>query len=90
MVSVNGKMKKVARLVCEEIYGPIGALVAAHKPNIGCIGAMCVNPEHTYPATVQQNCMDKPSELRIKMASIGGKANGGWNKGMKMYRGKYR
>ena len=62
----DGKNRYIARLVCEETNGPppFAKAEAAHKPNIGCVGSLCVNGDHTYWATRSQNEFDKPLELR--------------------------
>ena len=57
--------KTVARLICEEIYGPPPTpehIDAAHNTPNGCIGGACVNPDHIRWATPSQNMMDKPLE----------------------------
>jgi len=52
----EGKDRLVARIVCEEVYGP-SELEACHKPP--CKNILCINPDHLYWGTRQQNENDK-------------------------------
>ena len=66
----GGKNKYVARLVCEETYGPpFDGAEAAHKGV--CVGNLCVNPDHMYWATRSQNEMDKSPEMRKRISLMG-------------------
>jgi len=50
----------VARLVCEEVYGPPPTPKhhAAHATPNGCIGGVCVSPHHIRWATPSENQQD--------------------------------
>lgn len=66
---VNGKKRIVARLVCEEAYGPPPTVVhtdAAHNTPNGCLGGPCVNSDHIRWATRSENQLDIPIEIRQK------------------------
>lgn len=58
-VMYDGKHYYVARLVCEEAYGPppTSKHEAAHKRY--CNNDFCINPEHVYWATRSENELDK-------------------------------
>ena len=73
----KGKVRYVSRLVCEEAHGPppTNKHEAAHAPN-GCIGVMCVNPDHIRWATRSENELDKPAEQRKKLSLVMLKAKG--------------
>jgi hypothetical protein len=62
----NGKSKNLARLVCEEAHGlpPTSKHQAAHNTPNGCVGSMCVNPQHLRWATGSENTLDVPFEAR--------------------------
>jgi hypothetical protein len=57
--------KLVARLICEEAFGPPPTLrhQAAHAPQ-GCIGGLCVAPHHLRWATQTENQQDIPAKKR--------------------------
>lgn len=56
-VGVNGKTRRVHRVVCERVHGapPHPDLEAAHK----CGVSLCVNPRHLRWATAVENSSDK-------------------------------
>lgn len=62
----NGKIVRVARIVCEEMYGPPPSSKhhAAHDTRNGCIGSLCVAPEHIRWATARENAADIPAKVR--------------------------
>ena len=63
--SITSGSKKfyVARLVCEELYGPPPHKhEACHKPP--CYNPLCVEGGHLYWGTHQQNMMDVPEDIR--------------------------
>jgi len=49
------------RISCESVYGPLGNLNALHK----CDNTYCVNPDHLYPGTQQQNVDDCRARGRL-------------------------
>ena len=64
-ILVDGRKKTVARLICEEVYGPCPAgHEAAHSTPNGCIGGSCVNDAHLRWATKSANQLDMPTEAR--------------------------
>jgi hypothetical protein len=68
----------VARLLCEEIYGPppTSKHQAAHNTPNGCVGGLCVNGGHLRWATNQENMQDKPPDRRKRGARFEAKAAG--------------
>lgn len=56
-VKLDGKWqnKRLTRLVCEEIHGPLGDLEACHTCNV----RRCVRPDHLVPGTHQENIAAK-------------------------------
>lgn len=62
----RGVTKKVARLVCEEVYGspPTEKHEAAHSTPIGCCGGLCISPAHLRWATRSENQQDISAESR--------------------------
>ena len=65
-LSKDGRMYTVARLICEELYGPAPTPKhqAAHATPSGCIGGLCVNGAHIRWATPSENRQDIPQEIR--------------------------
>lgn len=72
-VRINGKMRNVPRLVCEETNGSPPTLKheAAHNTPNGCIGKRCVNGAHLRWATRAQNRRDISIEDRSVIARKG-------------------
>ena len=81
---VKQKIASVARLICEETYGPppSSKYHAAHNTPNGCLGFICVNPAHIRWATPKENQQDIPREImlercrRATFAHYGVKDNG--------------
>ena len=63
-IKVKKKNVYAHRIACESVYGPMGDLNALHK----CDNTLCVNPDHLYPGTQQQNVDD----CRIRGRLAGG------------------
>jgi hypothetical protein len=69
--SLTDKTKKsvrVNRLVCEMVHGLPEGMHALHK----CDNPICVNPDHIYPGTSQQNtydCIKRMRRTQIKRGS---------------------
>lgn len=59
VVCVEGKTRKVSRVVCESVHGPAPSKrhQGAHSCGNGHIG--CVNPKHLRWATISENQMDR-------------------------------
>jgi hypothetical protein len=71
MVGIGGnRTQVVARLLCEEFYGPAppGKPLALHNTTNGCIGGLCVNPAHLRWGSRSENSFDIPVEKRADMA----------------------
>jgi hypothetical protein len=69
-VNEQNQNRYVARLVCEEVFGPpFSWAQAAHATANGCIGPLCVNPGHLRWATRQENMLDTHPEERSLMSS---------------------
>ena len=69
MVGIAGnKVQVVARLICEEAYGPppTSKHQAAHNTPNGCIGGLCVEPRHLRWATPRENLNDRTPEMKSK------------------------
>src|SRR5579864_3730827 len=66
----NRKYRRVCRMICEEAHGspPTSKHQAAHDTPNGCIGSLCVNPDHLRWATQSENMMDRPIELRKQLS----------------------
>jgi hypothetical protein len=64
------KLVGVARLVCEEEHGPPPTPKhhAAHATPSGCVGGVCVNPDHIRWATARDNQQDIPADVRVSRA----------------------
>jgi hypothetical protein len=62
----NGKIVRVARIVCEETHGPPPTPKhhAAHATSNGCVGGVCVNGAHLRWATARENAADISVEMR--------------------------
>lgn len=60
----KGRQIRVARRVCEEVYGPppTSQHQTAHATPNGCIGQLCVNWAHLRWATPLENARDIPFE----------------------------
>ena len=70
--SLTDKTKKsvrVNRLVCEMAHGLPEGMHALHK----CDNPICVNPDHIYPGTSQQNTHDCISRMRRTQIKRGSK-----------------
>ena len=71
MVGIAGnKIAVVARLLCEEVYGPAppGKPLALHNTKNGCLGGLCVNPAHLRWGSRSENSFDIPAEKRADMS----------------------
>ena len=68
-LTIDFKKKYVARLVCEEYYGPPpDGHEVCHKPP--CYNPLCVEGTHLYWGTHRQNMMDVPKEMRIAVSKL--------------------
>ena len=69
--SLTDKSKKsvrVNRFVCQAFHGLPDGMHALHK----CDNVICINPDHIYPGTAQQNtkdCIDRRRRTQIKLGS---------------------
>lgn len=73
MVGVAGnKVALVSRVVCTEAHGspPTPKHQAAHAPQ-GCIGGLCVAPQHLRWATNRENQLDIAPEKRVERTRRG-------------------
>jgi hypothetical protein len=73
-VRVNGRLRIVSHMVCEEVYGPppTPKHVAAHNTPNGCVGNVaCVNGDHLRWASRRENALDTPEEIRRKPRNRG-------------------
>lgn len=69
MVGIAGnRIQVVARLLCEEVYGPAppGKPLALHNTTMGCLGGLCVNPAHLRWGSRRENTMDIPPAVRAE------------------------
>ena len=62
----EGKVVRVTRIICEEAYGPPPSSKhnALHNTANGCIGGLCVNPDHLRWGTQAENMQDISPEER--------------------------
>lgn len=67
-VKMGGKNRYAARIVCEEIYGP---LPDDHETRHKCLTGMCVNDSHITHGTHQQNMLDEPPSIRKFRSAVG-------------------
>ena len=71
--SIGNKSHRMNRLVCEEIHGPppTPKHEAAHATPIGCVGRVCISPDHLRWATSTENKQDMTAEARSEKARKG-------------------
>ena len=60
------KVVRVTRIVCEEAHGPPPSPRhnALHDTANGCVGSLCVNPDHLRWGTQKENMADMTPEAR--------------------------
>ena len=62
-IRIDGKAKRVHRLMYEQMVGPIpDGLVIDHL----CMVRNCVNPEHLEPVTIEENTRRSNKAKRLK------------------------
>lgn len=69
-ISILGKWYVTARIIYELKKGPIGGLCVLHT----CDNQMCINPDHIYLGTRQDNNMDKVLRNRCQRGERSGTA----------------